>query len=95
MTVANLVTELRLVDIAVLPRQANQGIGTALLEDLLARAREAGLPVTLHVDLTNPARHLYERLGFVSVSVDELRTLMRYDPPEWTAQETPKPGSKP
>jgi ribosomal protein S18 acetylase RimI-like enzyme len=52
-----------LVDIALVPRHQSRGLGTLLLGRLLA----AG-PVTLRVDATNPARRLYERLGFTTVS---------------------------
>jgi ribosomal protein S18 acetylase RimI-like enzyme len=44
----------------------NRGIGGALLDDAERRARAAGCPgITLTTDVTNPARRLYERHGFV------------------------------
>lgn len=54
----------RLIDIALLPGYRNQGIGTALIEDVMRAARGAGMPVRLHVERLNPALRLYERLGF-------------------------------
>ena len=57
--------EIRIVDIALLPEHRGRGIGTALLRELLAEADAAGKPVTIHVEKFNPARRLYERLGFV------------------------------
>lgn len=47
----------------------NQGIGRALLEDLIKRAREADLHVLVGaIESTNHASlHLHERLGFVQV----------------------------
>ena len=59
--------ELRLMDIALLPEHRGRGIGGAIVGGLIDEARAAGLPVTLHVEAHNPARHLYERLGFVVV----------------------------
>jgi ribosomal protein S18 acetylase RimI-like enzyme len=59
--------ELRIVDIAILPQHRGDGIGTALLEDVIAEADEEGIGVSLHVEPWNPARRLYERHGFVSV----------------------------
>jgi ribosomal protein S18 acetylase RimI-like enzyme len=56
--------EIRIIDIALLPEHLNRGIGTQLISELLAEAASAGLPVTIHVKSSNPARHLYERLGF-------------------------------
>ena len=57
-------TEIRIVDIALLPEHRGGGIGTALLRDLLAEADAAGKRVTIHVERLNPALRLYERLGF-------------------------------
>jgi ribosomal protein S18 acetylase RimI-like enzyme len=56
------------VDIALLPEQRGRGIGTALLTGLLADADAAGKTVSVHVERGNPARRLYERLGFVAVA---------------------------
>lgn len=55
---------IRVVDIALVPEEQGQGIGTAVLREVLAEADAAGVPVTLHVVAMSPARRLYERLGF-------------------------------
>ncbi|HEX6939117.1 MAG TPA: GNAT family N-acetyltransferase, partial [Longimicrobiales bacterium] len=54
-------------DIALLPEHRGRGIGTALLEALIAEADAAGKPVSIHVEQYNPARRLYARLGFREV----------------------------
>jgi ribosomal protein S18 acetylase RimI-like enzyme len=56
--------EIRLVDISFLPEYRNSGLGTSLLRGLLAEGEAAGKPVTIHVEVYNPAMRLYERLGF-------------------------------
>ncbi len=56
--------EIRLVDISLLPEQCGNGIGTAMLQWLQAEARLNHQPLRLHVAPENPARRLYERLGF-------------------------------
>jgi ribosomal protein S18 acetylase RimI-like enzyme len=56
--------EIRLVDIALLPEHRQGGIGTSILRDLLAEGEAVGKPVTIHVEVYNPAMRLYERLGF-------------------------------
>jgi ribosomal protein S18 acetylase RimI-like enzyme len=56
--------ELRIVDIALLPLGRGNGVGSALLRELLAEADAAGQLVTIHVERLNPALRLYERLGF-------------------------------
>jgi ribosomal protein S18 acetylase RimI-like enzyme len=57
--------ETHLVNIALLPRHQGKGVGTALIRSVIARADADNVPVTLQVFKINPARHLYERLGFV------------------------------
>jgi ribosomal protein S18 acetylase RimI-like enzyme len=68
---------LRLVDIALLAEHRGLGIGTRLLEDLIAEAQTSGLPVELQVMKTNRAGRLYERLGFVRTGEDDMYYQMR------------------
>ena len=73
-------SEIRIVDIALLPEHRGKGIGSALLRDLLAEADAAGKRVTIHVERLNPALRLYERLGF-SVAEDKGVYLFLERPP--------------
>ena len=59
--------ELLLVDIALLPEHRNLGIGAMLIGSLLDEASLARKPVRLSVERSNPAKRLYERLGFALV----------------------------
>ena len=52
------------VQIQVAPAWQGQGLGARLLREVLAQADAAGLPTRLEVLKANPARRLYERLGF-------------------------------
>jgi GNAT superfamily N-acetyltransferase len=70
--------EHRIVDIALLPAHRGEGLGTALLRDLLDEAAAAGKDVTIHVEKFNPARTLYARLGFVPVGEEGVYDLMRW-----------------
>ncbi|MDE2401048.1 MAG: GNAT family N-acetyltransferase [Burkholderiales bacterium] len=75
--------EIRLVDIALLPQHQAQGIGRQCLQTLLAKAATERLPVHLHVNPSNPARRLYQRLGFVaSAAPDGLSVPMRWQAPD-------------
>jgi ribosomal protein S18 acetylase RimI-like enzyme len=69
-----------LVDVALLPEYRNRGIGRQLLDDLLSRAASARKPVGLHVMKTNPARNLYQRLGFHDVNEDSMYYEMICEP---------------
>jgi len=60
--------EIRIMDIALLPEFRGQGVGTRLLNDILVESERTARPVTIHVESFNPARRLYERLGFVQVA---------------------------
>jgi ribosomal protein S18 acetylase RimI-like enzyme len=59
--------EIRLVDIALLHCHRNQGVGTLLIQKLLAEAAAAEKPVRLQVMKVNRAIRLYERLGFCKI----------------------------
>ncbi len=65
--------------IAISDAYRGQGLGTAILKDILRRGSAAGLPVTLGVLRGNPAKRLYERLGFVVTDEEKTRTMMAYD----------------
>ena len=55
---------LHVLDITLLPAARGQGLGGQLLGELMAEAQQRGTPLTISVELHNPARRLYERLGF-------------------------------
>ncbi len=73
-------TEIFLSSIYILSEYQGQGIGTQLLKSLLAEAFGEGLPVTLRVLKVNPARRLYERLGFSVIRETETHYLMKVTP---------------
>jgi GNAT superfamily N-acetyltransferase len=52
-----------------------RGIGTDIIHRLIDRANRAGQPVTLGVVKSNPARHLYERLGFLTTHEDDRNSI--------------------
>ena len=78
--------------IAVVPSARGKGIGSALLDTLLARAREAGYPsISLSVDRNNGgAIELYERHGFerVGEDADSLTMLAHLEPTTPTNEGT-------
>ncbi len=59
--------------IAVLPPYQGQGVGTQLLNTLLAGSSKTFPAISLNVRSDNPAVLLYERLGFVKVDGTEVK----------------------
>ncbi len=57
-------SEIVLVDIALLPRHRNAGIGTHLVKALMEEAAGARKTVRLRVLATSAAVKMYERIGF-------------------------------
>jgi ribosomal protein S18 acetylase RimI-like enzyme len=63
--------------IELLPKVQGRGIGTDIINRLQAKAQQTNRLLTLHVLKTNqPARRLYERLGFHVVEEEEHRYRM-------------------
>jgi len=60
---AGYIPETVLVFVAVSPKRRNQGIGAWIIREAVSRAPRA---VKLHVEYDNPAKRLYERLGFTN-----------------------------
>ncbi len=54
-----------LANIEILPDYQGRGLGAAIIHGIIAEADAHHLPVRLQVLKINPARRLYERLGFV------------------------------
>jgi ribosomal protein S18 acetylase RimI-like enzyme len=73
-------TELRLIDIALIPEARGSGIGTAILSDVMSVAANARKSLTIHVEQNNPAMSLYRRLGFEKIDEHGIYHLM-----EWRA----------
>lgn len=61
-------TEIRIVDISLLPEFRGAGIGGGLLDELMREAAASGRRLTIHVEITNRAASLYTRLGFVEAA---------------------------
>jgi ribosomal protein S18 acetylase RimI-like enzyme len=69
-----------LVDISLLPAHRGGGIGGGLIRDLIAECSQKKVRLRLQVLKTNPAAHLYERLGFVRTGEDGMHFQMEKQP---------------
>lgn len=77
-------TELRVVDITLLPAHRGTGVGTSLLRSLQEEAALAHKPLRLSVARDSPARRLYARLGFTLTPGAAANTTGPYLTLEWT-----------
>lgn len=73
-------SDIRIMDVALVPEFRNRGIGTALLRALIEEARASGRKLSIHVEVDNPARALYERLGFERTGEHGVYLLMERAP---------------
>jgi GNAT superfamily N-acetyltransferase len=73
-------SEIRLIDIALLPESRGDGIGAAMIGDLLEWADALGKSISLHVEPNNPVRAFYLRLGFVAAGAEGGYVAMQRQP---------------
>lgn len=78
------VTHVHVIDIALMPEARGQGLGTALMTALQDHARDLGMGLDLFVETYNPARRLYQRLGFFDIADHGVQIEM-----EWLPGGTP------
>ena len=70
-------SDIYLQSIYLVAKHQRRGIGTRLLQALLEEGRERGTAVRLDTARINPARRLYERLGFTTISEDRFKIYMQ------------------
>jgi GNAT superfamily N-acetyltransferase len=68
--------EIRIVDVALLPRFRRAGVGSELLRSLFAEADARGLPVRCHVVEGNEALAFWQHLGLVARGLDGMHVAM-------------------
>lgn len=73
-------SQIRLIDISLLPEGRGHGVGGAILADLMEAAAAAGKALSIHVERNNPAMRLYLRLGFAKVDEHGVYDLMEWRP---------------
>ncbi len=73
--------KIHIIDIALLPEHRGAGIGTKFLRELQEEAKAAGKKLSIHVEQFNPARRLYERLGFKQMEEKGVYLLMEWSDP--------------
>src|SRR5215510_15070285 len=64
--------------ICIVPERQNRGIGTEVIRSAIAEAETQKMPLYLSVLKVNPARRLYERLGFAVIEETEHHFRMKF-----------------
>lgn len=72
-------SEIRVMEISLMPEFRSRGLGTRLLRQLQDEAARTDRPLRLQVARGNPALRLYRRLGFITVEESEVHLSL-----EWT-----------
>jgi len=70
--------EIEIVDIALVPECRGSGLGSRLLHDVMREAEQGGKRVKIYVENFNPARRLYDRLGFQHVDTNGVYHIMKW-----------------
>ncbi len=72
--------DIHIIDISLLPEFQGKGIGNKILKELINSARQKSKMVSLYVIRDNPAKRLYQRLGFKKVSDNNMHEYMECHP---------------
>lgn len=67
-------------ELVLSPEFQGKGIGSAILKEAIARARERGVPVKIKALRENRALDLYHRLGFRDTGGDATHIELEFDP---------------
>jgi len=83
-------TEIRVIDIIIMPEFRRQGIAAHLFAGLISEADVAGIPLSLHVEHNNPIMPYYKRLGFEARADREIYQYMERGPTQSALQQEDK-----
>ena len=67
------------LSIAIYPEYRGKGLGTSLINYLISQLPTHINSISLSVDIQNPAKRLYERIGFKDYSINNGTAIMIYN----------------
>ncbi len=73
-------TEIRILDITLLPERRGHRIGSHLLQDLMEEAKAANKTLSIYIENLNPSLRLFQRLGFIEADDNGISCLMEWHP---------------
>lgn len=71
-------TEIRILDLTLLPEARGRGVGTLILQELMKEAAEADKALSIYVESFNRSLGLFQRLGFVKMEESSASWLMHW-----------------
>lgn len=74
-------SEIRIIDIALMPDRRGQGLGTQMMRDVMSIAAARSIGVGIHVESASLAIRLYSALGFEKIEDKGVYHLMRWNSP--------------
>ncbi len=63
------INELHIHQMQILPEFQKQGLGAALIRQIIIRSEKLHIPISLFVITSSPAKRLYDRFGFVTTEM--------------------------
>jgi ribosomal protein S18 acetylase RimI-like enzyme len=68
----------KIIDISILAKHRGKGIGEGILRDILSVASAKNKVVRIHVENHNPAKRLYEKIGFKTIEIGDIYSEMEW-----------------
>jgi N-acetylglutamate synthase-like GNAT family acetyltransferase len=75
--IAELIDEIRIIDITILTEFRGKNIGTTLLEEILIAADKKNKAVQIYLETNDQSANLFARLGFAPVTDEGIHQLWR------------------
>ena len=76
---------IHVIDLVLSPERRGKGLGTILMNELMAEATEKKLVVTLYLQKTERCWDFFERMGFRTIADDGMNFLMEFNPKDCPA----------
>jgi len=67
-------------ELVLLPEFQGQGIGSNVLRRAIEESKTNNIPIKLRVLIKNRAQHLYRKMGFKDIGVNDTHFEMKYNP---------------
>ena len=72
--------EMRILDLSMMPEFRNRGIGTQMIQKVMAEAEANNSRLRIYLETFNPSVLLFERLGFRVIQNDDMNLLLEWQP---------------